>query len=367
MTMTETQATPDEPDRREASPPDATGDHFDVKVGDVGPGAQIAVGKDIRQTSIGQLIVNVAEAVNLRPLTLLTLIVLLGVGATLFLLLRPLLGQDRMAGTFNIAVAALDEVADGRSQSSEDGEKVAAWLAERLAAEQPSFPEGSVVEIWGPDLAGRVSGATAEERSTAAEELAREIGANIVVYGYLERDTDGRIRINPEFYVSTTGFEVAQEVTGPHQMGSALTAAAEGLDDPVTGATVNRQLNARALALSYFTIGLIYYSTEDFAAAQTAFEQALAVPNWSEEEGKEVLYLFRGNAALPIRSTRGGSPVRGSPITRRPSRRCRRGRRTWPCSTGPWPRSTPPWPRPSSRRTPTWPRRRTSAAAGRFW
>jgi tetratricopeptide (TPR) repeat protein len=156
-----------------------------------------------------------------------------------------------------------------------------------------------VVEIWGPEQTGRVSGATAEERSAAAEEVARDIGANIVVYGYLERDEDGQVSINPEFFVNTTGFEFAQEVTGPHQMGSALTAAA-GLDDPVIGAAVNRQLNARALALSHFTIGLIYFSMEDFTAAQTAFEQALAVPNWSEEEGKEVLYLFRGNTALNL-------------------------------------------------------------------
>jgi tetratricopeptide (TPR) repeat protein len=298
MAMKETPA-PDEPDRREAAPPDAAGDQFDVKTGDVGPGAQIAVGKDIRQTSIGQLIVNVAEAVNLRPLTLITLITLIGVGAALFILVRPLLVRAEMEGTFNIAVAALDEVAEGRSRSSEEGEKVASWLAERLAAEQPSYPEGTIVEIWGPDQTGRVAGATAEARSAAAEELARDIGANIVVYGYLERENDD-VNIYPEFYVATQGFEFAQEVTGPYEMGSVVRATVEGLQNPVIGATVNRRLNARALALSHFTIGLIYSSMEEFAAARAAFEQALAVPDWSEEEGKEVLYLFLGNAALNL-------------------------------------------------------------------
>jgi tetratricopeptide (TPR) repeat protein len=48
-------------------------------------------------------------------------------------------------------------------------------------------------------------------------------------------------------------------------------------------------------------IGLDNFRMDQFAEAQQAFEQALDVEGWNEAEGKEVLYLFLGNAALNLK------------------------------------------------------------------
>jgi tetratricopeptide (TPR) repeat protein len=272
------------------------GDRFDVQTGDIGDGAQVAVGKQI--TQVGSLVLNVFQT-NLKPIMLLFIPVFFGLAAVLFILLRPDRQPQQMQGTFNIAVAAFDLLADGRSQSSEQGQRMATWLTNELKNQQPSYPAGTQVEIWGPDQTGRVSGNSREQRVQAAQALAEKIGANIVIYGYLEEDNE-TVRIHPEFYVSLATFDLAQEIAGPHQMGSPIVAPATIFANPILSAAVNRELNGRTVALSHFTIGLIYFALDDFQSAFDAFAEARETPGWEDDPGKEVIYLFLGNAALNL-------------------------------------------------------------------
>jgi tetratricopeptide (TPR) repeat protein len=53
----------------------------------------------------------------------------------------------------------------------------------------------------------------------------------------------------------------------------------------------------RAQVLVQFTIGLAYYASNQFPAAERAFRQAERLQAWDERDGKEILYLFLGNVA----------------------------------------------------------------------
>jgi tetratricopeptide (TPR) repeat protein len=275
---------------------ESDGDRFDVSTGDIGAGAQVAVGNRI--TQVGSLALNIFHT-NLKPVMLLFVPVFALLAAILFILTRPDPQPRQMQGTFNIAVAAFDLLSDGRSHPSEQGERVATWLTNELNNQQPSYPAGTQIEIWGPEQTGRISGHSRDQRAQTAQTLAQKIGANIVIYGYLEEENN-TVRIYPEFYVALADFQAGQEITGPHQMGSPIAAPAAIFANPILSAGLNRELNGRAVALSHFTIGLIFFALDDFQAALDAFGQARDTPGWENDPGKEVIYLFLGNAALNL-------------------------------------------------------------------
>lgn len=267
-----------------------TGDK--IEVGDVGERSQVAIGERI--TQIGTLVLHTAQA-NPKPVMGLLVVILLAVGAVLFLQIQAQAQPRQMSGTFNIAVAAFD--AQGPGVDRQAGVNVANWLEEQLRAQQASYPAGSVVEIWGPDLTGRVSGSGADELDRRAESLARQIKANILVYGTITAGS-GSLQITPRFYVQDVNFSFAQEMTGPHRLGSPLVLPAGALENAILNARLNQQLHVRATALSNFTIGLTHFFLREYDQALAVFSAIEALEAWKPEQGKEVLYLFLGNTEL---------------------------------------------------------------------
>lgn len=205
----------------------------------------------------------------------------------------------RMTGTFNIAVAAFDTT-NSNVFNKEDGAQIGNWIAELLLSQKPSFPTGSVVVIWGPEQTGVVKGSSREERATKAQALAEKINASIVIYGSLQNDKDFP-SLDPEFLVVSEDFIQAQEITGPHQLGTPIEVPDDLFNDPVYGAEVNREVHGRTISLAHLTIGLIYFGQEKYGDAYTAFSEAEKIPGWESKNGKEVIYLFLGNAALNLK------------------------------------------------------------------
>ena len=150
----------------------------------------------------------------------------------------------------------------------------------------------------GPDVAGRIAGATADEREQHATELAQQYGADLVVYGVTEYDAlTGQLRIQPEYYVAPDSFADALEMTGAFRFGSPI-----GVAVPLNrGLGVERELSARATSLAQVMVGLSLYLLEhDYQGALTAFASASALPGWEAAPGREVIDLLIGNTHLAM-------------------------------------------------------------------
>ena len=228
----------------------------------------------------------------------LLLVIVSLLGLILFTLVSPQLqGPGQMDGAFNIAVAAFDVLEDGKSKPSEDGERLANFVYNELLREKDAYPLGNVV-IWGPDKVGRVSGAEALTRDQEARLKAQKIGANVLLYGVLE-DSD-TLRLVPEFYISELGFSDALELTGNYPLGNEIAIDPRVFENPVIQNQLSENVSARSKVSSLFTIGLFHYALRNYKSAYDTFLMANEVPGWSENEGKEIIYLFIGNAAIKL-------------------------------------------------------------------
>lgn len=233
---------------------------------------------------------------------IISIVILLGTGAVLSFLYRQNQRPRQMTGEFNVAVAEIAVVdQDGTLIRSEDGKALADFLAQRLETYFTEIDERTIRhEIWPPDYTGSITGKTPEDRARAAEALAQRINAHIVVYGVITYDGD-HSQFTPEFFVNHKGFELAQEVIGAHEMGSAMLVSLP-FEATTLQAVENPALASRVKALSLMTIGLAYYSIDDFEEALDYFEQAIDTEGWTSTAGKEVGYLLQGNAYVRLAS-----------------------------------------------------------------
>lgn len=196
---------------------------------------------------------------------------------------------------FNVAVAEFDvRDAEGRRIPGADGAALATYLYQQLAFTFDELGLDLPYEIRSPAYTCVVQGASAASRAENAAQLAERIGANVLVYGVVTQ-YEGRATFSPEFYIDYRGFEDAPEVIGQHALGDPVRIA-QPFDAYQVQGWENRATVARIRALSYLTIGLSYYATDDFARASEYFASAEAVQGWLQSAGKEVVYLLMGNA-----------------------------------------------------------------------
>ena len=224
--------------------------------------------------------------------------VLVIVGALLGLVLWYVIPRPSpiMTSQFNVAVAEfLVQDENGRRLPDNDGQRLAKYVADQIETQFKGIELDKTVpyEIWGPDRVGPIEGRTVEERKTHAAALVDEIHAKVLIYGVVvSAGTDSKFV--PEFYINHKGFWQASEIAGPLEMGSALVLTLP-VDQSIP-AIENPGLAGRVNALDLITIGLAYYSIDDYRNAAHYFEQATAEPRWTETSGKEVAYLLLGNA-----------------------------------------------------------------------
>jgi tetratricopeptide (TPR) repeat protein len=227
-------------------------------------------------------------------------IILALVGTLLALILWFVIPRtsSTMAGQFNVAVAQfLVQDKNGKTVTGNDGALLATYLAQQIKTQFEGFELNKTLpyEIWGPEKVKPVKGKSVEERRIAAAALAEKIRAHVLVYGVIVADGDQSIFM-PEFYINYKGFWQASEVTGSHQIGSQLRLTLPF--NKSIPAIENPALAGRVNALNLITIGLAYYSVDDYQNAAHYFDQAVAEPRWLETSGKEVAYLLAGNAYI---------------------------------------------------------------------
>lgn len=279
-----------DPDEQEPSP---AGDQ--ISAGNIGEGSSVAQGRGARAYTI-----RIGDVhLNLLPLVV-VLVAALGVLA--FLLLRPK-HPTQMTGRFNVAVAEVGVVdSSGRSVSSADGRSLGDFLYQRLQAAFAEIDPNLQLqyELWPPEYTGPISGKDPAARKLAAEKLAARINANILIYGVIVQDGENS-RFSPEFYVAYKGFELANEITGDTELGDAIDVALP-FDPQVIVDVDNPALSARTKALSLITLGLAYYSIDNFDQALDYFQSAESTKGWVTTAGKEVAYLMLGNARVRLAS-----------------------------------------------------------------
>ncbi|MGI9021796.1 MAG: tetratricopeptide repeat protein [Acidimicrobiales bacterium] len=205
-----------------------------------------------------------------------------------------------MTGDFNIAVAGFGNLdAQGQATDSPDGLALAQSVHDQLSnALETLGDSGFDVQLRPPEETGVLKGSTREARADAAEATARRIRADVIVYGTLEASVPGRF--TPEFFLSEGKLENAEELLGQHELGTSIEIAGDITRNPVARKTLRDQLLGRTQATAEFVVGLSHYALGQFQPALDRFKTAEDADGWDDRDGKEVLYLFLGNAALKL-------------------------------------------------------------------
>lgn len=218
----------------------------------------------------------------------------IGVGLGLYLALKPS-HPTQMAGDFRIAVAGFAEVENGNLQKTDLGMKMGQDIYERLKQHFEPMDLDFVITVWGPDQVDRINGKDQGERATAAEQIAKDIGADIVVYGIVDT-TRAMWQVTPEFYVAAKNFYEADEMIGQYGLGDPFSVVGNG--GTATRIALNDQLSHRVEVLARITVGLARYSFHHFDRALETFKSVERVEGLTDEPGvQRVLYLLIGNAA----------------------------------------------------------------------
>jgi tetratricopeptide (TPR) repeat protein len=204
--------------------------------------------------------------------------------------------QPVMTGEWNVAVAGFTVLEKGEIDQAQ-ADLIGTVFFNRLESELTELKTETdiIIEVWGPDQVGFISGDSPEERAENAEKLASKINSDVIVYGTIDREGN-TLTIQPEFYVSVANFYEAEEMVGQHALGGSISIieTGEGITSQIN---LNRELSKRSQVLSLLTKGLSLYFTHAYEDARVFFQEANKDDYWQTLSGREVVYLFEGNAA----------------------------------------------------------------------
>jgi tetratricopeptide (TPR) repeat protein len=280
----------------------------DVIIANVEDGAEnVAVGKNIFQINVG--------GHNITPyLLVIMLAVLVLVGYFFYPRVEPLWNPSRMGGTNSIAIANFGLMKpNGSIGRSDFGEVLSELVFDQLREEYAQIEDEGVfdgnVSIWHDNQTheeknvrfGVIKGKTAEERSEAADKLARRIDADLVIYGYLTDEEDPEGLVLEFYYRSPTISSEPDAIVGNHRLGQAVPAefGLYNIDPTLAKNKVTSPLSDRTRAIFYLTLGLTYGLANNHEEALATFQRAEAeLTEWEDEDGKAVLYYFMGRSAL---------------------------------------------------------------------
>jgi tetratricopeptide (TPR) repeat protein len=189
----------------------------------------------------------------------------------------------------------VSDAPDKISQSDADAviERFAKALDQQLGSELGESTLNLSYKLDGPSGVARIIGKDAQARQQAAISVLNDREAKVAIYGVIHYDViTQQAMLQPEFYVSADRyFNDAQDLTGNYSFGKAI--PANSLDN-------RDELGARVTALSYVMTGLFQHMTQQFDGALKSYQAALAVPNWADNDGKEIVYLLIGNSEMKL-------------------------------------------------------------------
>jgi tetratricopeptide (TPR) repeat protein len=229
------------------------------------------------------------------------------------------------AAQFNVAVATFGELRNGRVETSDTATLLSQWVAEGLTQEKPVYEEafGNPIEVWHDGLSplvkrttiGMIEGSNQQIRQGNAEERAFDLNANVLIYGVLETQSNGREALTIEFYVKPDLSLPIEARFGHERMGDPIVLPAT-FDPTNTGtgdsAVVWETVNNRGRALAWIARALDRerrgLRSEMIAVIERAEDAANSTETgrlrWPEQgAGKEVIYTLKGEAQLELAHT----------------------------------------------------------------
>jgi tetratricopeptide (TPR) repeat protein len=192
-------------------------------------------------------------------------------GAVLVALTADGPAPGRMSGDLNVAVAAFTT----NGGTTEEGTALARDAARVLGSELPHLDRALDVEVRGPGAVGAVDGTTSNSQAQAAQSLAQEIGADIVVYGDLATNPRGT-RLQPAFYLNAAKLPSAGSLGGGYAYGGPIRLPYDLAVSPPARAQVRAALIRRTEAYAQAFIGAGYYLLHALPRAQLHLRHALA-------------------------------------------------------------------------------------------
>jgi hypothetical protein len=237
-----------------------------------------------------------------------------------------------MRGTLNLAMADFASPDSRGRRAAKATAKlatdVATSVADLLTEQLRPTASRMRIEIRGPAQFPQIRGASQTARAQAAKQRAGQIDADIVVYGTLS--TDGNtISLQPELYLSDSIQGDTGELVGDHPWGSIIELLGSPESNPLATQLFGEPLSARTKALASMILGIWHYQAGQPSAALQHLHAAAENPAWRDQQGKQVVYLFLGNAAerqgaqeqrkrIPTLTPSAGPSPRRSATTRRP-------------------------------------------------
>jgi tetratricopeptide (TPR) repeat protein len=302
-------------EHRDPQPPPSTESATNVSGGvavdaqrDVNIGGDV-VGRDKITEIVEQQITATGRGIAIGKLNIpvVPLLAALGIGLALLIFVgfgvtrlqqqvqqvQPTPTPVKMTGDFNVLVAEFgQEDATGKVQSTERSRQLGKTVFDTLQAEKADLPDAAIRTAIELRYSAPASTGVPVMDETAAQQAAAQTGAQMVIYGTIDRQGD----FTPNFYVAP---EVRGDITGLN------TGAFQFGDQPIqfgSGAQLNANadLRTRSSALMYIITGLTYdlfgRVEQSLEIYQQAQEQLKA---WPEKgQGKEILYFFLGQAAF---------------------------------------------------------------------
>ncbi len=224
-----------------------------------------------------------------------------------------LLGPAQMSGAFNLAVAEFGQAGpNGQISSSAKGQLISLRLFEGLKIELDSLSPADRAnfqpQVWQDSLditqkrvkIGIIPGDTPAARWTAACDLARQIHANVIIYGNLPPEAS-QAGFMPEFAIcDNSNLRVdVDEIVGAHQLIHGLPAALlSQIGTPGTDLALNMRINSWNHALALFSIGVMYDLEGRSDLALGIFKQARDELKNGNAPSGEMLWFFIGREEL---------------------------------------------------------------------
>ena len=217
---------------------------------------------------------------------------------------------SQMTGSLNIAVANFAPVANQPCQVSTEAAIGLSNVVFRTLSDQmrttveqlkPNQSQGITIDdiqIWSPEQTGVISGTT-ENLAAAAEQKARALNADVLLYGSVGCNATPReTQLTPLLYISdrkSQSFEQLQFL-GARPFGSPITSAGT----PESSA-VRSQFSSTLLPLtsrlSQFLYGIDFYYAGKYQEAAQIFQAATGTSGVNDPFLQFIIVLFQGTAA----------------------------------------------------------------------
>ncbi len=244
------------------------------------------------------------EVWNWRALVLLAVMILLGSTAVIGYMAWPRERNIRLEEECQFCVAIAGFQVLGDSSEKNLGRYVASTLSGQLERNLQEIEAGTEkqIGIWGPKdrEAGSLKASSLEKLDLAAEELAKDIHADVVVYGQVEVLGE-KWKVTPRFYISSDyEFRDLLEVTGQHDLGTPFEVT--GTPRSVRRDFLDKRNIQRGKLLASIVVGESLIVTADYDKALQALEAAQKedITSWQDPAAGKLLYMLMGNAASRI-------------------------------------------------------------------